>query len=880
MSEKSTEEKFEIVLGEFADSGDYNKLQESNHIRYPLYTDFYKEAFNAIIENSYAYDAEREIRSRKNYDKELDQDFREEANLNKVNNIIAFVGERGSGKTTLVNELRRILYGMNSEKKGNWLQHMNQSAAVDYYQDKSMNFLVLDPLDASLLEEKENIVELIWANMYDCFDRRAHQNNNMNNASQVKAIIQGFNEVYKDYRQICRQNQDDGPEVSVLNKLKNMSSSTKIREIFGKLLQDYLDFMLKEKVDRKYLVVTIDDLDMNLYKGFEILEQIHKYLSYPQIIVLLALDYEQASLLSETHFMQNMLMGDKTQDMRVLRHARKLSYDYTLKVIPVNNRIYLLDKDVLLKQAFIKANDVSDIILPIKEYIFYKFAEKTGIYYDGRGLKRHFYLPTTIREIVGYNSFLDTLFSIPGIENSVLGENEKLRVFNKYDQNYRRVNQDIKERLVYQLLNPEQRSRFKMILERALERRAQYVVNFLSKWMLNESVIDDVDEVNYAYSDLLDGLYSYGRKRYEDKAMVHCILASFTVEMTREYYSYIYNVGMEEAVSKRRLKYFIGKSFGGEWFCGILPVIEDNDKNSLTDVGYIGSLDLYRAKIEFTRLIPGGEYNSNKKLSITSIQQILEKENVIENLCCMLMFLYNYRMEKETEKAKVDIPELSFDFQRGESVGNTIEEKMWVTIGAQYASFDIFGFMGEMESCNDKINKIKERIKTGLLNSLKAKCEPVICEEDLKNIEQEIDKRLDIIPEIKEGYAWKVDFPFYNLDLSYNVMKRVRLSCKSLNMKITRDNLCDYLRMVYGFIEKELSEEDDFYRGVKKTNEVRLADNFVSGRFIQMFGMKYMHGEREDIRGVLPENFQERLLYFLNSGKVSIYSWDFLETIE
>lgn len=870
MSEKSTEEKFEIVLEEFAGSENYKKLQESNHIRYPLYTNFYKEAFAAIIENSYAYDAEREIRSRKNYDKELDQDFREEANLNKVNNIIAFVGERGSGKTTLVNEFRRILYGMNSEKKGNWLQHMNQSAAVDYYQNMSMNFLVLDPLDASLLEEKENIIELIWANMYDCFDRRAHQNNNMNNASQIKEIIQGFNEVYKDYRQICRQNQDDGVEVSVLNKLKNMSSSTKIREIFGKLLQDYLDFMLKEKVDRKYLVVTIDDLDMNLYKGFEILEQIHKYLSYPQIIVLLALDYEQASLLSETHFMKNMLMGDKTQDTRVLKHARKLSYDYMLKVIPVNNRIYLLDKDVLSKQAFIRANDVNENNLSIKEYFLYKFAEKTGIYYDGRGLKKHFCVPTTVRETVGYNSFLDTLFSIPKIENKESEKSEKLLRFNKYDQNYRRVNQDVKERLVYQLLNSEQRSRFKMIMERALERRAQYVVNFIPEWLENKSVIDGVDDANYVYGDLLEGLYSYGRKKYEDKAMVHCILASFTVEMTREYYSYLYNEDGEKNVSEGRLKSFIGNSFGGKWFGGILPVIEDNDKNSLTDVGYIGSLELYRTKIEFTRLIPGGEYNSNKKLSITSIQQILEKENVIENLCCMLMFLYNYRMEKETEKAKVDIPELSFDFQRGESVGNTIEEKMGVTIEAQYASFDIFGFMGEMESCNDKINKIKERIKTGLLNSLKAKCEPVICEEDLKNIEQEIDKRLDIIPEIKEGYAGKADFPFYNLDLSYNVMKRVRRSCESLNMKITRDNLCDYLRMVYGFVEKELSEEDDFYKKIKKTNEAKLADSFVSGRFIQMFGIKYMHGERENMEGVLPANFPEKLLYLLYSGIVGV----------
>lgn len=867
MSEKSTEEKFEIVLEEFAGSENYKKLQESNHIRYPLYTNFYKEAFAAIIENSYAYDAEREIRSRKNYDKELDQDFREEANLNKVNNIIAFVGERGSGKTTLVNEFRRILYGMNSEKKGNWLQHMNQSAAVDYYQNMSMNFLVLDPLDASLLEEKENIIELIWANMYDCFDRRAHQNNNMNNASQIKEIIQGFNEVYKDYRQICRQNQDDGVEVSVLNKLKNMSSSTKIREIFGKLLQDYLDFMLKEKVDRKYLVVTIDDLDMNLYKGFEILEQIHKYLSYPQIIVLLALDYEQASLLSETHFMKNMLMGDRTQDTRVLRHARKLSYDYMLKVIPVNNRIYLLDKDVLLKQAFIRANDVNENNLSIKEYFLYKFAEKTGIYYDGRGLKKHFCVPTTVRETVGYNSFLDTLFSIPKIENKESEKSEKLLRFNKYDQNYRRVNQDVKERLVYQLLNSEQRSRFKMIMERALERRAQYVVNFIPEWLENKSVIDGVDDANYVYGDLLEGLYSYGRKKYEDKAMVHCILASFTVEMTREYYSYLYNEDGEKNVSEGRLKSFIGNSFGGKWFGDIIPVIPDITKNTLENAGFKDKFNLINNKIKFSHLFPEDRNFEIQQLDAQQIFEILRKEQVVENLCCLLMFLYNYRTEKES----VEIPELSFEFIRGIKEGTT-EGVIEVTIKAQYASFDIFGFMGELESCDSKIENIKKSIRAGLLNSLQLQYGMAPGNRKLGRIEKEIEKQLNIIPRRKPEYAGRVDFPFYNLDLSYNVMKRVRRSCKSLNMKITRDNLCDYLRMVYGFVEKELSEEDDFYKKIKKTNEAKLADSFVSGRFIQMFGIKYMHGECEEIKGVLPSNFQEKLLFLLNSGMIGVTS--------
>ena len=56
-----------------------------------------------------------------------------------------------------------------------------------------------------------------------------------------------------------------------------------------------------------FLVITVDDLDLNLEKGYEMLEQMHKYLFNRRIIVLIAVDYGHLHLLSEKYFMESLM---------------------------------------------------------------------------------------------------------------------------------------------------------------------------------------------------------------------------------------------------------------------------------------------------------------------------------------------------------------------------------------------------------------------------------------------------------------------------------------------------------------------------------------------------------------------------------------------
>lgn len=882
------EENFEIIL---EDSFNRNTIEETvnaagDAIRYPLYINCYKEALNAIIENSYTY--EREF-NRKDYcsdycGNEFDNDY----NFNKVNNIIAFLGERGSGKTTVVNEFCHILHSLNRvnfrEIKNTWMKSLQQSEAVRKLKDEALDFTILKPIDASVLEEKENIVELIWADMYELFEKEAGNNSRGMAEAEKRKIIREFDEVYKNHSKICHSEIKDNLGESVLVKLKNMPSSFKTRETFSKLLTDYFNLVNPEKHIKKYLVVTIDDLDLNIKHGYDMLEQIHKYLSHPQIIVLLAVDFEQISFICENYFIKKMMVKNEECDERIVRHAKQLSNDYMLKILPVSNRVYLPDKDLILKNAFVRSNGREQ---KVKDYILNKFAERTGIYYDGTGLKKHFCVPGTVRELVTYKDFLNTLFVIDwkndGEKTESSSDSEKMMLW--YDQNFRRVNKDINERMAYQVLKPVQRARFRLILERNIERRAQYTVYFCEQWSKDsqESALKDyVDDRSYCYLDLLKCLYDYGRNRYEDKALVHCLLASFTSEMTWQYYNYLHNSDEAEREKSRRcLLGFVGETFGGKWLNEVIPIVKRKEDDVIYDACYIKNIELKVLKIEYQlaegQTIISSQRPLDKKFDLLIAE--IEKKEALKTLMGVLAFLNGFK----DDSGEVFIPDIEFNIEEGEIEKGKITT-LSISLKAHYANFDILAFMAKPDNLKAWYQTIYKKIRTGLAAGLgKALNTNLDAGRNIK-IERLISVQMKKPENTKEAI-----FPFYNLDLSYNVLKRVIRTCKKkISRTIEAANFCDSIRKIYGYIAEELLAEDWFYNQEKfadnsngeeryrikkgKSGSTSFAYNFVSSWFIQFFGIQYPDGpvklNNEQIGGRLPSDFNEKLIAILGASKV------------
>lgn len=820
------------------------ELIEQFNIDYSMYYQYYEDALKAVLKNidrNTLRDAEKisGIYGNDRHGIPLHE-----------NNIIAFMGQRGSGKTTAITEFGCILEDYNGH-----LETWNQE--IDYQGGGQRHFRVLPPIDASVLSAKEDLVEVILASMYQMVMKRqgGSKGEDQGRERRITKIIEEFDSTFKDYKTVVKQEGQDTLGGSVLAKLRNVSDSLQTKAAFEKLTESVLEFLDDRGRDdnNSYLVIIVDDLDMNPSNSFVMLDHLYKYFSNRKIIILIAIAYEQMYQLCQKNFVDILIPESGRTHLEVYKNyeerAGKLANDYLLKVLPVANRIFLPERKQLYLEAQVEQGQLEKY--SVKGFMLRKIAEKTNIYYDACGLKKHFCLPNTVRELMSYNVFLDSLFSLekPGQRKKEDAE----RQMALYDQNHERFNKDIEGRMARTLLNDEQMELYLSIMERHIERRAGYMVCFVRSWMKSKKsvmgkvrLVDNVDENNFCYVDLIEALYRLGRQDYKDKVLVHCILASFTSEMVREYYSYQYNTEKAKEESVKSLKNFLGTTFGGEWLEKAMPTVVWNQER------YI--INLHACYVE-----PGSnvewlmeETDLNWKDTESWLVEILVKSlPYIE--CVSLLFV-----DAKDNAGRLVSPEWKFSINMGKTNEGT---KAVLRVEVENAAFDMFGFLGREIRVQRKSAPYDEKIVQALET-----CATDYCDRN-KNVAdaKKIQKKLKT--ELRKKSIWHADkgtlaFPYYNFDMAYNIIKRVRRKMAGRGKYLPLDQICEYYRTVYGYIAQNLKEEEDYYKELFKRDDKnkvpQLYENFIKTPYIRAFGIRCEKEElsadvldKEKLNGIL-----------------------------
>ncbi|MBQ7781042.1 MAG: hypothetical protein IJ405_03355 [Lachnospiraceae bacterium] len=250
----------------------------------------------------------------------------------RFNNIISFWGERGMGKSSAM--LSFALFLKKYEPNGCAYQ-------FKFREGEKLKFHVLPRIDAAMLVKGENLLDIILAKMWSTFDEKEKRSVNTEQDSQFIETKKRFGDVKKSYE--AYQNTILGKkrkDMTSVRQLSELSKCLNLREDFKKLVVSYLEWMENNVSENKFLVLTIDDLDVVVDDVNNILEQIRLFLMIPKVIVLVTADFERLYLDCNRAFSSKLICKDNIQDNEK-KQVRSYTEKYLSKIFPSNMRVYM-----------------------------------------------------------------------------------------------------------------------------------------------------------------------------------------------------------------------------------------------------------------------------------------------------------------------------------------------------------------------------------------------------------------------------------------------------------------------------------------------------------------------------------------------------------
>lgn len=302
----------------------------------------------------------------------------------EYSNIIAFTGDRGAGKTSVMGNVRGLL---DSGKK------------LDGSLREKESFLCLPMIDPSHISPDETVIDIVLSHMYTYFDEYCGKNNVF--TDQKRMVYQAFSDTYKAVRVVCQSREARHSIPDSLVGLVNATAGNRLRESMSKLV----DLLLRETSSQKdtagWLVLCIDDIDMNIQQGYNICEELRKYLNIPNVIILFSLYIGQMNDLVRQQYLKDFDTLMRYQDeIPLAESVPDMAKKYLEKLIPFSHRCALPEINFRnLKDITIRYEEEDGQPVPLPDEILRLLYEKSGLILVKNQYKAHDFLPTSLRGV-------------------------------------------------------------------------------------------------------------------------------------------------------------------------------------------------------------------------------------------------------------------------------------------------------------------------------------------------------------------------------------------------------------------------------------------------------------------------------------------------
>lgn len=362
------------------------------------------------------------------------------------NNIIAFCGERGEGKSSAMMSFINAAYVSGTNKKGIIFSECENVKQVLFAEP-----IVMDP---SVFDDVHNALDIVLATLYRKFRDKYDYDNQCLSMDKREELLDQFQKVYRCVSLINNQAKmldDEYDYEGNISKLTKLGESTALRNELKQLVKLYLNVMLgssNSNSQQKVLLIAIDDLDLCSSNAYKMAEQIRKYLIIPNVVIVMAIKIEQLQLcVREENFKSyKNIIKDEVQRLELSEEMWSMAERYVAKLIPRARRIYLpkvqtiLHAKVLYRNKDGKAIFESSVKDSMNEVVLDYIFLKTGMKFLTNRSGENFLLPNNLRDMVNIITLLGDMGD-PERNNEIYYDNIQ-RFCNYYEMEWLPANLD------------------------------------------------------------------------------------------------------------------------------------------------------------------------------------------------------------------------------------------------------------------------------------------------------------------------------------------------------------------------------------------------------------------------------------------------------
>lgn len=269
-----------------------------------------------------------------------------------LSNVISFCADRGQGKTSAMLSYATALSNTGVAGDGEWENRRDlfwKNTSVCKY-----SFEVLQSIDPTELEPEDSILKVVLSQMYVRFqavyereytEHCTYGRTQLYSQSQEDGVASLQDLFLRCFHLADRLNDDKRKAVPLdaedeLAYISETGAGLNARVVLYELLAKYLTFITRSS--DSFLVIPIDDADLNTNRVYNILEDIRKYLQLPRVLVLMATNITQMESIVEQHFLDEYESSLRQPNGMVsAARCHRIAENYLEKVLPGTRRLYL-----------------------------------------------------------------------------------------------------------------------------------------------------------------------------------------------------------------------------------------------------------------------------------------------------------------------------------------------------------------------------------------------------------------------------------------------------------------------------------------------------------------------------------------------------------